>query len=350
MNYLRKLMLIVPLLSALVGAGPALAQQEPQINGFDLEQVDQLTPGTELNFILYGTPRSRAALSIEGAQRDLVLVESQSGVYRGVYTVSRRDRLQPGATVTANLRSGNRVASAVLDEPLLAGWMPPAPVGVMPRIDRLEFLPVNPSVQPPSLQMVLFGTPGGRATARIAGAQGRVMLQEGRPGEYRGSYALRPDERLNAGTEVVANLRDDERRVSTTFTLPVAAAGSLPRDVRPVAGAGWCPDCGVVAAINRVEVNGDGNYVGAVAGGLLGAVLGSQVGKGDGRTAGQIAGALGGAVAGREIQRRSGRTEHFEVLVDMRNGGQQTVTYNTPPDVTVGDRVRLTNGSLVRDR
>ena len=357
MNFLRKLLLLVPLLSALVAAGPASAQQDPQVTGFDLEQVEQLTPGTELNFILYGTPRARAALSIEGAQRDLVLVESQPGVYRGVYTISRRDRLLPGSAVTANLRSGNRVASAVLDEPLQAGWNPPAPVDAMPRIDRLDFLPMAANANPPGLQMVLFGTPGGRATARIAGAPGRVVLQEGRPGEYRGTYQLRPDERLNMGTEVVANLRsDDDRRVSTTFTLPVAANGAFARDmrdtrdIRPVAG-GWCAECGVVAAINRLEVTGDGNYVGAVAGGVLGAVLGSQVGKGDGRTAAQIAGALGGALAGREIQRRrSNKTEHYEVLVDMRNGGQQTVTFDNPPELAVGDRVRLTNGGLVRDR
>ncbi|MEO7151833.1 MAG: glycine zipper 2TM domain-containing protein [Burkholderiaceae bacterium] len=350
MNHLRKLMLMLPLLSAFIAAAPAQAQQEPQINGFDLEQVEQLTPGTELNFILYGTPRARAALSVEGAQRDLVLVESQPGVYRGVYTISRRDKLMPASTVTANLRSGNRVASAVLDEPLLAGWNPPTPVGQMPRIERLDFLPAVSSNAPPALQMVLYGTPGGRASARIAGAEGRVMLQEGRPGEYRGSYTLRPDERLTVGTDVRANLRVDDRRVSTNFTLPIAASGTPPREIRPVAG-GWCAECGVVAAINRVEVNGDGNYVGALAGGVLGAVVGSQVGKGDGRTAAQIAGALGGALAGREIQRRSGnRTEHFEVLVDMRNGGQQTVSYNVPPDVAVGDRVRLTSNGLVRDR
>ena len=350
MNFLRKFLLLVPLLSALVAAGPASAQQDPQVTGFDLEQVEQLTPGTELNFILYGTPRARAALSIEGAQRDLVLVESQPGVYRGVYIISWRDKLMPGSAVTANLRSGNRVASAVLDEPLQAGWNAPAPMGAMPRIDRLDFLPMASNANPPGLQMVLFGTPGGRATARIAGAPGRVVLQEGRPGEYRGTYLLRPDERLNMGTEVVANLRDDDRRVSTTFTLPIAASGTPPRDIRPVAG-GWCAECGVVAAINRLEVTGDGNYVGALAGGVLGAVLGSQVGKGDGRTAAQIAGALGGALAGREIQRRrSNKTDHYEVLVEMRNGGQQTVTFDNPPELAVGDRVRLANGGLVRDR
>lgn len=349
MNYLRQLMLIVPLLTSLVGFGPAAAQQEPQVTGFDLEQVEQLTPGTELNFILYGTPRSRAALSIQGAQRDLVLVETQPGVYSGVYTISRRDKLLPGSVVTANLRNGNRVASAVLDEPLLAGWAPPAPVGTMPRIDRLDFLPVVATAHPPALEMVLFGTPGGRAVARLEGIRSRVVLQETRPGEYRGRYPLRPDERLAVGTEVVANLTVDDRRVSTKFTLPIAASGTPPRDARPVA-AGWCADCGVVSAINRVEVKGEGNYVGALAGGVLGAVLGSQIGKGDGRTAAQVAGAVGGAVAGREIQRRSNRTEHFEVLVDMRQGGQQTVTFENPPELAVGDRVKLVNGSLVRDR
>jgi outer membrane lipoprotein SlyB len=58
-----------------------------------------------------------------------------------------------------------------------------------------------------------------------------------------------------------------------------------------------CVNCGVVEAINLVEVKGTGSYLGMIAGGVAGALLGSQVGQGRGTTAAQVAGAAGGAFA-----------------------------------------------------
>ena len=74
---------------------------------------------------------------------------------------------------------------------------------------------------------------------------------------------------------------------------PLVAANAVrPPNLPPHA----CGNCGVVEAINAIEVKGEGGYLGLVGGGVAGAVLGSQVGNGNGRTAAQLLGAVGGAL------------------------------------------------------
>jgi outer membrane lipoprotein SlyB len=107
-----------------------------------------------------------------------------------------------------------------------------------------------------------------------------------------------------------------------------------------------CVNCGVVEAINLVEVKGTGSYLGMIAGGVAGALLGSQVGQGRGTTAAQVAGAAGGAYAGNEIEKRMKTTKHYEVVVRLENGGSQTVSYETQPGFAVGAKVKVENGTL----
>ena len=108
-----------------------------------------------------------------------------------------------------------------------------------------------------------------------------------------------------------------------------------------------CSNCGVIESIQIIEVKGDGSYVGKVAGGVVGALLGSQVGKGRGTTAAEIAGALGGAVAGNEIEKRTKSSRHFDVTARLTEGGLQTVTYPNQPPFIVGQKVKLENGVFV---
>ena len=102
----------------------------------------------------------------------------------------------------------------------------------------------------------------------------------------------------------------------------------------------------MIQAINPVEVKGNGSYVGKIAGGVVGVLLGSQIGDGSGRTAAQIAGAVGGAVAGNEIEKRAKTATHYEVVVRLANGGTQTISYDKAPPFTVGQRVKVENGTL----
>ena len=88
-------------------AGSAYAQPAsyaaaaPRIDGFDVESVPQPTPGSELVFILYGSPGGAAAVKIDGATGTTVLVETEPGVYEGTYTIRQRDRITAGSLATA---------------------------------------------------------------------------------------------------------------------------------------------------------------------------------------------------------------------------------------------------------
>jgi len=321
--------------------------QAPRITGFDVEQVTELTPGTELNFTVWGTPRAQAALQIDGARRAVELTEVSPGVYKGTYTISQRDRLAGNARVSANLRSGNQVGTATLDETLQSGPQRPVAAAAAPVIERFDVRHEGSARSGEQLRFTLRGTPGGRASVRLVGAQERFRLNEERPGEYVGTYAVRPTDRLDANAPVVARLRVGELTATSTLEhgLDANRLVSLP-------GATACLECATVTAINRVEVDGDGRYIGGtVAGGLLGAVLGNQIGQGNGRTAAQVAGVVGGALIGREVQKRRSKREHFEVVLRMRtDGSQQMVAFDDAPAFKVGDRVRLREGALTLDR
>src|SRR5258708_12475584 len=65
------------------------------------------------------------------------------------------------------------------------------------------------------------------------------------------------------------------------FTLVGAATIT---GVLPTSLSRHCKTCGVVAEVKAVEVKGNSSGVGAVAGGVTGAVIGNQFRRGDGNT------------------------------------------------------------------
>jgi len=313
------------------------------INDFDVQQVDRLTPGAELAFTLWGTPGAQAVMRIDGAQRPVLLIEGSPGVYHGVHTISQSDRISPDARVSANLRVGQRVATMLLDEPLQNGWVASSGATGLPQIDRFTVTQGGDRRSGSLVDLHVQGSPGARVTVQLPGADTRrIRLVEQRPGEYSARYTVQPADRLRADAEAVARMRLGDRMVTAKLDraldglrLPVVGEASPP-----------CLDCGTVLSIERIEVEGDGNYVGTVAGGLLGAVLGSQVGGGDGRKAAGVAGAVGGALIGREIDKRNDPRDHYEVLLRMADGRQEMLTLEEAPQAKVGDRVRLVDGAL----
>jgi outer membrane lipoprotein SlyB len=330
----------------------AYAQQSsaaPRIDGFDVEQIKQLTPGSELLFTLYGTPGGSARVRITGAVSTVLLEESEPGVYEGTYAIRTRDKITPTSTATANLRLGNRVATALLDEPLvLAGApRPPAPPSAaLPRIDRFGVQGAPRLVTGEDLIFTLYGTPGGEASLRIAGVKGKIDLPEVKPGLYEGAYIIKSRDRVGPeGSNVTATLRVANQTTSATLGQSLIAGPGAPPRQQPVART--CLNCGVVEAINPVEVQGKGSYIGMIAGGAVGALLGTQVGSGRGTTAAEIAGAAGGALLGNEAEKRIKTARHFDVVVRLDGGGTQTVSYPTAPSFRVGDRVKVENNTLV---
>lgn len=327
----------------------AAVNATPRISGFDVEQVAQLQPGTELHFRLWGTPGAAATLQIAGAQRPLRLYEPQPGRYEGTYTISTRDQIRPDARVDANLRAGSRVGSARLDEALQSGvpYGNDAVATDSLRIDRFEAQPGGDARTGKTLTFRLTGTPGGRASVRMVGAQARFQLDEQAPGQYSGVYRLKPHDRLEDKDPVVGVLRVGQRSVRTQIDEVARLRQWSQRD------AAACADCATVVSVERVEVAGDGNYIGGtLAGGVVGAILGNQVGGGRGRDVARVAGAVGGALAGRELQKRNtGTTAHYEVALQMRDTGErQLVSLDQAPDVKAGDQVRWADGTLTRLR
>ena len=111
-----------------------------------------------------------------------------------------------------------------------------------------------------------------------------------------------------------------------------------------------CFDCGTVEAVREIEEKGQGSWIGPVAGGVGGAILGKQMGKGNGNTIMTILGAAGGAFVGNEIEKRVRTTKRWEVSVRLEDGSMRTVPYDTAPGWRTGERVRFVNGTIVPEQ
>ena len=132
-----------------------------------------------------------------------------------------------------------------------------------------------------------------------------------------------------------------------------------PKAPAQVARADACASCGTVESVTPVQRQGQVNGVnvgnttvglGTVAGGVIGGLLGHQVGGGSGKTAMTVLGAAGGAYAGNTIEKNMKKVTVYEVRVRMDNGSYRTMEISS--DVPVGSRVivegknlRLANGN-----
>lgn len=351
---LAGLVSVMPLLSMTFAAAPVQAQgYNPVIRGFNVDEVRRLAPGAELNFDVYGTPGGRVVLQIAGANRNLQLTETEPGQYEGTYIIGSRDRITASSPVTANLRVGNQVTTGVLSESLVRGVgrrgeVRRGDLADLPRIERFDVRGTEDLRPGNELDFMVRGTPGAKVDMTISGTRGVFFLPEVRPGEYEGSYVIRRGDRIVPNTPVTANMRVNGRVATATLGKPLQLVSTVPQSAPRVVR--YCSNCATVEAINVIEVNGDGNYLGTVGGGVVGALLGSQVGDGNGRTAAQVAGALGGAYVGRNIDRANAKqTRHFEVVIRFANGGTQTVQFANDPGMRVGEKVKINDGVLTRD-
>lgn len=136
-----------------------------------------------------------------------------------------------------------------------------------------------------------------------------------------------------------------------TGYLPGASAKQDGMQGEPVRAAGpdkaaACAACGTVESVRLIERQGSSSGLGAVAGGVAGAILGNQVGGGSGRTVMTIAGGAGGAYVGNEVEKNSKRSSAYQIKVRMADGSMQTLTQREVPNVNSGDRVRISNGVI----
>ena len=106
-----------------------------------------------------------------------------------------------------------------------------------------------------------------------------------------------------------------------------------------------CPNCGTVASVNAYRQKPRRSVVGMVGGGVLGAVVGNELGNGS--TLATVGGAAGGAYLGNKVGQKVQSSTRYKVVVRMDGGGTRSVTYAQRPNVAVGSHVRVENGRLV---
>jgi outer membrane lipoprotein SlyB len=141
-----------------------------------------------------------------------------------------------------------------------------------------------------------------------------------------------------------------EKKAPAPVAAPKPAAPKTAARPAPVAEATkpaakpLCVDCATVTAVTAVEREGQGSGTGAVAGGLLGAIVGNQVGQGQGKDVATVIGAIGGGIAGNQVEKKMKKVTVYQVELRMDDGSRRTLEQSEP--AAVGARVRV-NGSVL---
>ena len=134
-----------------------------------------------------------------------------------------------------------------------------------------------------------------------------------------------------------------KRKSSVAFTLAALSIAAL----SSTASFAACIDCGTVTDVATVTEKGQSSGGDAVLGGIVGGVLGHQVGSGRGNTAATIVGAGAGAYAGNEIEKNKNTVTKYHVHVTLEDGSKRTFIFSNPPSYKEGDRVKIVDKKLV---
>jgi outer membrane lipoprotein SlyB len=134
------------------------------------------------------------------------------------------------------------------------------------------------------------------------------------------------------------------RNVHHTPTRDEANGDSWNSEPQRVASVPVCATCGVIDGYSAVQVKGQNNGVGAVAGGLGGALVGSKIAGRGNHSVGGIIGAIGGGLLGNAIESHQRVATVYDVRVRMADGSVRTVRQSTVPNV--GARVSVEGNTL----
>jgi outer membrane lipoprotein SlyB len=346
----RSAFFLLMLVAGFLPAGLALAQTGAAvIRSLSVDQVAQLSPGTELIFRAAGSAGGQLVLDIDGLTNQLGLAEVSPGNYAGAYTISIRDKVPFDAKVRATLKVGASQTSAMLGQTLLTAAeharmvAATAPVPVALQINRIETRTTGAYSGGHELSFIVDGTPGGSAQVSLDGGRSQIPLAEERTGHYAGRYTVKTSDQFSATTPAVVTLALADKTVRAAKNL---APGATTQTAQAAPPEPVCEACGVVVSVKKVKVKGQSNYIGAIAGGVGGAALGNQVGKGDGKTVATILGAVGGAFAGREIEKQVKSDHRYDVVVRLDNGSSRTLSYANDPGLAAGAKVQVVGDAL----
>lgn len=177
-------------------------------------------------------------------------------------------------------------------------------------------------------------------TAPVAAVPAASPLQQRSPDGY--EQGRRDQERQDARHErherQDSNGRPLSPRSDRDNDMGQQAQGNDARRGNQVAQAS-CVDCGVIESVDTVQVQGQANGVGAVAGGLGGALVGNRIAGKNNRALGGVIGAVGGGLLGNAIEKHERTETLYDVHVRMTDGTIRTVRQTTAPAPGVKVRV-----------
>ena len=134
------------------------------------------------------------------------------------------------------------------------------------------------------------------------------------------------------GTEAAAKV--EQPKAKALVKAPETPVKRAPAVVAQAPRAAVCATCGTVESVLAVQRQGEVNGVavggttvgiGTVAGGVVGGLLGNQVGGGNGKTAMTVLGVAGGALAGNAIEKNMKKTTVYQMRVRMHDGSVRTI-------------------------
>lgn len=245
-NQVAALFFLLPVATALV-ALPATAIAQPaaaEVRSLEVTSDGGLRAGSELEFTVEGAPRARTYLRINGVERNIVLKETERGVYTGSYTIKRQDRISPANPIRVMMRVRNRnivanynFPAGMANPPVVAPTVAPVPPVAVLKIERFTVAPIDKIEPGAELKFSLNGMPGGSAEIEIPGVN-RVPMREVRPGVYEAAYTLRRLDNLTPSRPIVATLRVGDQSVKTNLTQALTADAKPPvlRNLAPREG------------------------------------------------------------------------------------------------------------------
>lgn len=100
---------------------------------------------------------------------------------------------------------------------------------------------------------------------------------------------------------------------------------------------------GIIIKTEPVNIEGEGDAVGTIAGAAVGGILGSKVGGGSGSQIATIAGGLLGGVAGNKAAKNISKRNGVNITIKLDTGNTIAVVQEVNPDMLfrVGQRVQL---------
>lgn len=208
----------------------------------------------------------------------------------------------------------------------------------------------QPSAQQPA--SIAQTPPQSRTTqppaARTAGGAPTERVEYDRAGSASKPAAAQQPALTRAQPETAAHKPTKPEPVRYAQAPVEDRAPALPA-AEPAPAPAICKSCGVVSSVRTIERKGEGTGIGAVGGAVAGGVIGHQIGGGRGRDVMTVVGAVAGGFGGHEVEKRVRKVVKHQVAVRFDDGHARTFTYDNPPALRSGDRVRLAGGRLVPD-